>query len=90
MEKINAKYKVSADKKREEKLFEERDMTLSKMFNVADLYEHHPTEQLYPGYNLRTSFFLERGTDVGDQNRKTGQDCRQLPSAIDRLKFRCR
>ena len=60
LEKINAKYKVTADKKRREILFEERDMVLSKMFNMADLYEHHPTKQLYPDYNLRTSSFEER------------------------------
>ena len=38
LEKINAKYKAITDKKRREKLFEKRDVTLFKTFNVADLY----------------------------------------------------
>jgi len=36
---------------------------------MAEIYEHHPTKQLYPDYNLRTSSFEERGNDVGDQYR---------------------
>ena len=36
------------------------DMTMSKTFNVTDLYEYHRTEQLYHDYKLRTSFFEER------------------------------
>ena len=31
------------------------DIAMFKIFNVVDLYENHPTEQLYPDYNLRTS-----------------------------------
>jgi len=73
LEKFNVRYKAAADKKRQEKLFEKREMTLSKTFNMADLYEHHPTEQLYPYYNSRTSSFEERGIDIGNQDR----DCRQ-------------
>ena len=89
LEKINVKNKAAADKKRQEKLFEKKNMTLFKIFNVADLYEYHSTEQLYPDYNSRTSSFDERGIDVGDQGRKQ-QSCRQPPSAVDNLKFRCR
>ena len=44
------------------------DMAMFKT-NVADLYEYHPTEQLYPDYNSMTSSFEEGGTDVGDQDR---------------------
>jgi len=39
-------------------------MAMFKIFNVADLYEYHSTEQLYPNYNLRMSSFEEGGTDV--------------------------
>ena len=37
---------------------------LSKMFNVADLHEHH--RATIPDYNARTSSFEEGGTGVGD------------------------
>ena len=67
LKKINAKYKAVTDKKRQEKLFEKRDMAMSKIFNVADLY--HPTMQLYLDYNLRMSSFEEKGAGVGDQDR---------------------
>jgi len=43
-------------------------MTMFKIFNVADLHKHHPTEQLYPDCNSRTSSFEERETDVKDQD----------------------
>ena len=38
------------------------DIVISKTFNVIDLYEYHPIEQL--------SSFEEGETDVGDQGRK--------------------
>ena len=44
LEKINARYKAATDKKRRKKLFEERNVMLSKIFNMTDLYEHHPIE----------------------------------------------
>ena len=37
------------------------DMTMSKIFNVVDLYDYHP-----PNNNSRTSFFEKRAIDVGD------------------------
>ena len=37
------------------------DMTMSKTFNVTYLYEYHSTEQLYPDYNSRMSYFEEEG-----------------------------
>jgi len=45
------------------------DMAMSKTFNMADLYEYHPIEQLYSDYNSRMSCFDEGGTDIGDQDR---------------------
>jgi len=43
------------------------DMTMSKTFSVADLYDYFPTKQLYPDYNSKTSSFKEGRADVGDQ-----------------------
>jgi len=68
LEKINAKYKAATYKKRQVKLFEKRDMT-SKIFNMADLYEHHFIKQLYPDYNSKMSSFEEGWTDVGEQGK---------------------
>ena len=58
------------------------DMTMFKIFNVADLYEYHPTEQLYLDYNLMTSSFEEGGTDVGDQDRAYRQRQTQLSTGV--------
>jgi len=37
------------------------DMTMSKIFNVADLYAYHPIKQLYLEYNSLVSSFEEGG-----------------------------
>ena len=53
------------------------DMTMSKTFNVTDLYSYHPTEQLYPDDNSTASSFKEGETDAGDQLSTALFDCRQ-------------
>ena len=45
------------------------DMTITKMFNVADLHEYYPIKKVYPDDNSRTSSFEEGGTDAGDQDQ---------------------
>jgi len=65
---------------------------------VSDLYEYHPTEQIYPDYNSRKISFEEGETDVKDQSKNkpvrptlsTDIDmcnsvCPQAKIAIDRL-----
>ena len=37
------------------------DMEMSKTFSNADLYEYHPTEQLYPDYNSRRVLLRREG-----------------------------
>jgi len=46
------------------------DMTIFKTFNMADLYEYYPTEQLYPDGKSRTSYFKEGEAATGNQNER--------------------
>ena len=61
-------------------------MAMSKIFNVANLYEYHPTEQLYQDYNSRTGSFEEGRTGVGDQgyNRPTYRYSKKAEFSVDR------
>ena len=62
------------------------DMAISKTFNVADLYDYYPTEQLY-SKDKRTRSFEEGGTNVGIKvqgkttNRPNNLAYRQHPSS---------
>ena len=47
IEKSNKKYKITADKKRREKLFEEEDMMMVYLSREIIPSERVPTEQLY-------------------------------------------
>jgi len=114
LDECNAKYKATADKRRQKKIFEgdvvmvylrrERicacsynklkpkkddlfkimkkisdntsvvdlpsEMAMAKTFNVVDLYDYHPTKQLYPDDNSKMSSFEEVGIDVRDQEQQ--------------------
>ncbi|GJS95323.1 transposon ty3-I gag-pol polyprotein [Tanacetum coccineum] len=72
----NAKYKIAADKHHRKKLFQVGDeindnayvvdlpnnMSISKTFNVSDIYEFH-SEDVNEGKHSRTSSSKERGND---------------------------
>ena len=70
IEKTNKKYKATADKKRREKLFEKEDIMIMYLRRERISTKRIPTEQLNPDWNSRTSFFEERGTDVGRELRQ--------------------
>ena len=65
MKKSNKKYKVAADKKRRDKLFEEEDMMIVYLRRERISAERVSFKQLYPDWNSKTSSFEEGGTDIG-------------------------
>ena len=72
IEKINMKYKTTADKKRQEKFFNKEVMTMMNLRRDRIPTKRVPTEQLNPYWNSRMgSFWRERETDV-EENQGSG------------------
>ena len=84
-DKFNKKYKAIVDKKRWEKLCEEKDMMMVYLRRGRILIERVPTKQLYPDWNSRTNSFEKGGTDVGDQDDQDWIQsiCWQLKRVVD-------